>query len=48
MSFDGLVIRNKFLLESSHCIDTRLNLVVEFIEVHSSVDFEFCIDKEFI
>ena len=44
VSFDGLVIRNKVFLESSHRIETHLEVVVEFLEVHISVAFEFCLD----
>ena len=44
VSFDGLVIRNKVFLESSHRIETHLEVVVEILEVHSSVAFEFCLD----
>ena len=48
MSFDGLVSINKVLLESSHRIETHIDMFVEFLEVQSSSSFEFCIDKEFI
>ena len=48
MFFDGLVIRKKVFSESSHCIETYLDVVVEVIEVQSSVDFEFCLDEDFI
>ena len=40
--------RKKVFLESSHLIETNIDVVVEFIEIQSSVDFEFCIDEEFI
>ena len=46
--FDGLVIRKKFLSESSHCIDIHLDVIVEVLEVHSSTSFEFCLDEELI
>ena len=36
------------LLESIHRIETYLDVVVEVLEVKSSVNFELCIDKEFI
>ena len=48
MSFDGLVSRKKVLLESSHCIYTHISVVVEVLEVHSSVNFEFYIDEDLI
>ena len=48
VSFDGLVNRKKVLLESSHRIETHLDVVVEVIEVQSSVNFEFYLDEEFI
>ena len=48
VSFDGLVRRKKVSLESSHRIETHLDVVVEFPEVQISVAFEFCIDDEFI
>ena len=37
VSFDGLVSRNKVLLEYSNRIERYLDVVVEFLEVHSSV-----------
>ena len=48
VSFYGLVRRNKVFLESSHHIKTYIDVVVEVIEVQSSVSFEFCLDEEFI
>ena len=36
------------LLESIHRIETYLDVVVEVLEVKSSVNFELCIDKGFI
>ena len=48
MSIDGLVTKNKFLLESIHRIDTHIDVVVEVIKVGSSVSFDFCLDEEFI
>ena len=48
VSFDALVTRKNVLLESSHCIDTYLDVVIEVIDVHSSVSFELCLDEEFI
>ena len=46
--FDGLVIRKKFFLEFSLRIKTHLDVVVEVIEVHSSVTFEFYLDDDLI
>ena len=46
--FDGLVIRKKVLLKSSHRIETHINVVVEVLEVQISAAFEFYIDEEFI
>ena len=37
--FDGIVIRKKVSYESSHQIDTYLGVVVEVLEVQSSVSF---------
>ena len=48
VSFDGLVTRKQVLFESSHCIDTHLDVVVEVIEIQSSVSFEFCLDDYLI
>ena len=45
VSFDGMVTRKGFFLESSHRIDTYLDVVVEVIEIQSSVSFDFCIDE---
>ena len=48
MSFDELVSRKKVLLESIQLIERQFGVFVEVFEVHSSVSFEFCVDKEFI
>ena len=48
VSFDGLLIKKKFFSESIHHIETHLDVVVEVLEVHSTVSFEFCLDEEFI
>ena len=48
VSFDGLVISKKVFLESSNSIETYIDLVVEVLEVHSSVSFELCINEESI
>ena len=42
--FDGLVSRKKVFLESSHLIDTHLDVVVEVLDVCSSFAFGLCID----
>ena len=47
-SFDGLVSSNKVLSESSHYIETHLDVVVEVLYVQSSVAFELFLDEEFI
>ena len=44
VSFDKLVSRNKVLSESSHRIDTHIDLLVEVLESQSSVAFELCLD----
>ena len=46
--FDGLVIRKEVLSESSHRIETHLDVVKEVLEIQSSVSFEFCLDEELI
>ena len=48
MSFDGLVISKNVLLDSSHCIDTHLDMFVEVLKVQISVSFDFCFDAGFI
>ena len=48
VSFDGLVTRKKVLLDYSHLLETHLDVVVEVLEIQSSVFFEFCIDEDFI
>ena len=48
VSFDGLVSRNKLFSDSSHLIETHVDVVVEVLEVHSSISFELCLDEEFI
>ena len=42
VTFDGLVSRKKVFSNSIHYIDTHIDVVVEVLEVHSSVDFELC------
>ena len=46
--FDGLVTRKEVFSESSHCIETNIDVVVKVIEVKSSVTFEFCLGEDFI
>ena len=48
MYFDGLVTINEVFFESSHCIDTHIDLVIEVLEIQSSVSFELCIDEDLI
>ena len=48
MSFYGLVIRKEVLYESSHRIETHLDVAKEVLEIQISVSFEFCIDGELI
>ena len=48
MSFDGLVTRKEVFLESSHSINTHLDMVVEVLDIKRSVYFNFCIDEQFI
>ena len=45
-SFDGLVTRKEIFSESSHRIDTHLDVVKEVLEIQRSVSFEFCLDGE--
>ena len=45
MYFDGLVIRKKVLLESSNCIETYIDMVVEVIKFQISVFFELFLGK---
>ena len=46
--FDGQVIRKKVYLESSNRIERHLDVVIEFLEIQSSVSFEFCLGEELI
>ena len=48
MSFDGLVTRKEVFPESIHIIEAHLDVVIEVLEIHSIVSFEFCIDEELI
>ena len=44
VSFDGLVIRKEVFSESSHRIETHLDVVVEVLETQISFSFELCLD----
>ena len=48
VSFDGLVSINKVLSESSHHIESHLDVVVEVLEVKSIIAFELYLDEDFI
>ena len=48
MSLDGIVTKKRVFLDSSHCIETHLDVVVEVLEVQISASFELCIDEKFI
>ena len=48
VSFDGLLSSKKVFSEYSHRIEAHLDVVVEFLEIQSSVSFEFCLDEELI
>ena len=48
VSFDAPVCRKDVLTEFSHCIETHLDVVVEFIEVQRSVPFKFCFNEDLI
>ena len=48
MPFDGMVTMKKILFYYSHCMDTYIDVVVEVIEVHISVAFDFYLDEDFI
>ena len=43
VSFNGMVSRKVFL-ESSHRIETHIDVVIEVLEFHISVAFEFLLD----
>ena len=45
---DGQVIRKEFFSESSHLIERHLDVVIEVLEIQSSVSFEFYLDEELI
>ena len=46
--FDVLVTINKDFLESSQLVETHIDVVVEVIDVQSSVYFELYLDEKFI
>ena len=48
VSFDGLLSRKKVFLESSHRVETHLDMVVEVLEVQISVSFGLCFDEDLI
>ena len=48
VSFYGLVSRKKVLLESSHHIEIHLDVIVEVLELQSSIALDLCLDEEFI
>ena len=48
VSFDGLVIRKEVFYESSHLIETYIDVVKEVLEIQSSVSFEFCLYEDLI
>ena len=48
LSFDGEVISKELFSESSHRIETHLDVVKEVLEIQISVSFEFCLDEELI
>ena len=45
VSFDGLVNRKEVFLESSHRIETHIDVVEEVIEIQSSASFDLCLDE---
>ena len=48
VSFDVLVISKEFISESSHCIETHLDVVKEVLEISNIVSFELYLDEELI
>ena len=45
---DGQVIKKELLSKSSHRIERHLDVVIEILEIQSSVSFEFYLDEELI
>ena len=48
VSFDRLVIRKEVFSDSSHRIETHPDVVKEFLEIQSSVSFEFYLNEDLI
>ena len=48
VSFYVLVIRKDVFSESSHRIETHIDVVKEVLHIQSSVSFELCLDEELI
>ena len=48
VSIDGLTIRKEVYSESSHRIERHLDVVIEVLEIQSSVYFEFYLDEKLI
>ena len=48
VSFDVMVTRKGFFSDSSHRIEAYLDVVVEVLEIYSSVSFKLCLDEELI
>ena len=48
VSFDALVFKKDVFSESSHCIETYIDVVKEVLEIQSSVSFELFFDEELI
>ena len=48
VSFDGLVTRKEVFSGSSHHIEAHLYVVIEVLDIQSSVSFELCIDEDLI
>ena len=46
--FDGMITRKEVFSDSSHRIESILDVVIEVIEIQISVSFEFCLDEEII
>ena len=44
VSIDGLVTSKKVFSESNHRIETHIDVVVEVLEVHRSVSFDYFLD----
>ena len=45
---DGQVIRKKVYLESSCRIERHIDVVIEVLEIHSSLSFELYLDEDLI